>query len=174
MTTELRYALEARLAGDALLNGMLDRDPNVPGSPRPAILSWHMGTAPPPVTCLTYRLCTLTPDGRFEDARPGTDAAVDANSPITDLRVDFESWTQKASSKYHENIFGRLLALLGNQAWFVPKLSATGAYDPAGTPVARVFKGNCLSAQPNLYDDKLNARLGLYSFRFRVTRLPKS
>lgn len=171
MITELRYALEARLAADAALDGLLDRDPNVPFAPRPAILSWHMGTAPPPVTCLTYRLTTLTPDSRFGPGLPEEDPAVDATPPVTDLRVDLESWTLKASGKVHEDIFQRLLVLLAGQAWLVPALSPTGAYDPDGSPVGRVFWGKCLTAQPNLYDDKLNARLGLYSFQLRLTRI---
>ena len=162
MLTETRYTLEARLAGDTALNALLDRDPNVPAVSRPAILYSHMGTAPPPITCLTYRLCTATPVARFRPALPATDPATDATSPITDLRVDFESWTQKSSGKVHEEIFERLMALLDNQAWPVK--------DAIDTQIGRVFKGACITSQPNLYDDKLNARLGLYSFLLRVIR----
>lgn len=161
MITETRYTLESRLSGDALLDGMLDRDPNVL-PPRPAILYSHMGTAPPPITCLTYRLTTLTPERRFRPALPATDPKVDATSPITNLRFDFESYTVKKSGAVHEQIFGRLMALLDNQAWLVE--------DSGANPIGRVFKGACITAQPNLYDDKLNAQLGLYSFLLRVIR----
>ena len=174
MITETRYTLEARLAADDALNGMLDRDPNVTTPPRPAILYSHMGTAPPPITCLTYRLTTLTPEKRFRPALPalspyssqdGTQPpAPDATSPITEMRFDFESWTLKGSGAVHDAIFERLLALLDNQAWLV--------LDKNAAPIGRVFKGACLTAQPNLYDDKLNARLGLYSFLLRVLRTP--
>ncbi len=161
MITETRYTLEARLANDALLDGLLDRDPNVL-PPRPAILYSHMGTAPPPLTCLTYRLTTLTPERRFRPALPATDSAVDATSPITELRFDFESYTLKKSGAVHEQILGRLMALLDNQAWLV--------LGSSGNTLGRVFKGECVTAQPNLYDDKLNAQLGLYSFLLRVIR----
>lgn len=171
MITELRYALEARLAADGLLDGMLDRDPNVPFAPRPAILNSRMGKAPPPITCVVYRICTEDPDKRFRPALPSTDpAGPDATSPATDVRVDFQSYTQKASGAVHESIKDRLTALLDNQAWLVPALSPSGAYDPAGVPIARVHKGALLTSQPNLYDDKLNAHLGLYSFLLRVIR----
>lgn len=161
MITETRYTLEARLSGDAQLDALLDRDPNV-SPPRPAILYSHMGTAPPPLTCLTYRLTTLTPERRFRPALPATDAAVDATSPIITLRFDFESYTLKKSGAVHEAILDRLLALLDNQAWLV--------FGSGGNAVGRVFKGECAVAQPNLYDDKLNAHLGLYSFLLRVIK----
>ena len=175
MITETRYTLEARLSGDNALNGMLDRDPNVVDPPRPAILYTHMGTAPPPITCLTYRITDVSPEKRFRPAAPalspyGADdgtqpaPAVDATSPITNLRIDFESWTRQSSGAVHEAIFDRLMALLDNQAWLV--------LDTNASAVARVFKGECLTAQPNLFDPKLNARLGLYSFYLRVTRTP--
>lgn len=162
MITETRYTLVARLEKDTALCEMLDKDPNVPEAPRPAILYSHMGTAPPPITCLTYRLTTLTPEERFRPALPSLDPQQDATSPISKMRFDFESWTLQASGAVHEAIFERLLALLDNQAWLVR--------DAEGFPVGRVFKGACVTAQPNLYDDKLNARLGLYSFLLRVIR----
>lgn len=172
MITELRYTLEARLAGDALLDALLDRDPNVPDTPRPAILYSHLGSAPPPLTCLTYRLTTLTPDSRFRPAIPAvspyaaadgsqTAPAVDATSPITDIRLDLEFWTLEHSGAGGEAVQKRLFALLDNQAWPV--------LNKGGQPVARVFKGGCLTAQLSDYDDNLNSQFALFSFLLRVS-----
>ncbi len=170
MITETRYALEARLSADAALAGMLDRDPNVPDTPRPAILYAHLGTAPPPITCLTYRLTTLTPDKRFRPALPalspygdaGGPPAAPSTSPIFDFRVDLEAWTLKRSGAVGEAIFERLMALLDNQAWPIN--------DASGTQIARVFKGSCLTASLADYDDKLNSQFSLFSFQLRVVR----
>ena len=173
MITETRYTLEARLSGDAALDGLLDRDPNVPLTPRPAILYGHNGTAAPTLTCVTYRLTTLTPEAKFRPALPATSAygpdgtsppAVDATSPITNLRVDLEAWTLGRSAAVIEAIMARLMALLDNQAWPV--------LDADGNPVGRVFKGSLLTAQLADYDAKLNSQFGLFSFYLRVIRTP--
>ena len=169
--TETRYTLEARLSADAALDALLDRDPNVPQNPRPAILYGHNSAAAPAITCVTFRITTLTPEAKFRPALPATSAyapdgtsppAVDATSPITNLRVDLEAWTLKRSAAVGEAIMARLMALLDNQAWPV--------LDADQNQVGRVFKGSCLTAQLADYDPKLNSQFGLFSFNLRVVR----
>ena len=173
MITETRYSLEARLAGDAALDSLLDRDPNVPDAPRPAILYNHDGTAAPAVTCVTFRITTLTPESRFRPALPATSPygpdgksapAAHATSPIKNLRVDFEVWNLTHSAKAGEAIGSRLEALLDNQSWPV--------LDVDKVQVGRVFKASLLTAQLADYDPKLNSQFGLYSFYLRVIKTP--
>lgn len=151
MSQATRIAVVGAMTADSALVALLGKDPADGTSP--AIFNCHKNQAPPVYNCLTYRVETSSPDGRF---RPPI-VAGGGSSTVQDEYFDMEAWTDKPDSADIEAIAARLAVLFDNKT-----LSTSGG--------GRIFRSELVSGQPDLYDDKLNAWFGLFRYRLRIQK----
>lgn len=150
MSQATKTAIVSLLLADTELDALLARDPNDEDALAPALFNSNKNDAPPAYDCITFREASRKPVRQFVPTVPGS-----GPTPVTEELWDFEAWTQTPDSGPVEALLGRLRANLENVALDLP----------GG---GRIHKAEVVLEQPDLYDDKLNARYGLLRLRLRI------
>ena len=154
--TPLRDTIATRMTGDSGIAAVLAEDPLVPS--RPAVLAgtfdgvFNGGT--PVYPCLTYRLRGAL-DGRFRAPLVEGHSSSAGASPMEDVTLEIEAWSQAKNSRAIEVIRLRLQALFENTAFAVPGLG-------------RVHQSEETLADTDHYDAKYKARLALFRYKLHL------